>query len=44
MGAFGAMPSGHDSLEYTVMSYRSYVGGSTTTGYTNGQSDFLGPD
>ncbi|HKU06828.1 MAG TPA: M10 family metallopeptidase, partial [Bradyrhizobium sp.] len=31
--AFGAMPVDHDSLEYTVMSYRSYVGG-PATGYT----------
>jgi serralysin len=30
-----AMPSDRDSLEYTVMSYRSYAGGSTTAGYTN---------
>ena len=30
-----AVPSAHDDSEYTVMSYRSYVGGSTTTGYTN---------
>ena len=30
-----AVPSAHDSSEYTVMSYRSYVGGSTTSGYTN---------
>lgn len=30
-----AVPSAHDDLEYTVMSYRSYVGGSTTSGYTN---------
>jgi Ca2+-binding RTX toxin-like protein len=30
-----AMPQDRDSLEYTVMSYRSYVGGSTTGGYTN---------
>ncbi|MGO4525611.1 M10 family metallopeptidase [Microvirga sp. 2MCAF35] len=29
------MPQDRDSLEYTVMSYRSYVGGSTTSGYTN---------
>jgi serralysin len=29
-----AVPSGHDALEYTVMSYRSYVGG-PTSGYTN---------
>ncbi|MBR0814992.1 matrixin family metalloprotease [Bradyrhizobium diazoefficiens] len=30
-----AVPSAHDSSEYTVMSYRSYVGASTTSGYTN---------
>lgn len=29
-----AVPIAHDSLEYTVMSYRSYTGG-PTTGYTN---------
>jgi serralysin len=29
------MPQDRDSMEYTVMSYRSYVGASTTTGYTN---------
>jgi serralysin len=34
-GSFGAMPVGSDGMEFTVMSYRSYVGGSTTTGYTN---------
>lgn len=39
-GSFGAMPFGHDSLEYTVMSYRSYVGASTTGGYTNGDFDY----
>ena len=33
MGSFGAMPLDHDSVEYTVMSYRSYIGG-PTTGYT----------
>ena len=32
-GAFGAMPLDHDSLEYSVMSYKSYVGG-PSTGYT----------
>ena len=32
---FGAVPSEQDSLEYTVMSYRSYVNGSVTSGYTN---------
>lgn len=29
------MPANRDSLEFSVMSYRSYVGASTTTGYTN---------
>jgi serralysin len=35
MGAFGPIPTDHDSLEYTVMSYRSYIGAPTTSGYTN---------
>jgi len=30
-----AVPSAHDDSEYTVMSYRSYVGASTSAGYTN---------
>ena len=29
------MPVDRDSMEFTVMSYRSYVGASTTSGYTN---------
>lgn len=29
------MPADRDSMEYTIMSYRSYVGASTSTGYTN---------
>jgi serralysin len=29
------MPGDQDSMEYTVMSYRSYVGASTTAGLTN---------
>jgi serralysin len=29
-GSFGAMPLSYDSLEYSVMSYRSYVGGPAT--------------
>jgi serralysin len=29
------MPQDRDSMEYTVMSYRSFVGASTTSGYTN---------
>ena len=30
-----SVPFAHDALEYTIMSYRSYVGGSTNGGYTN---------
>jgi Ca2+-binding RTX toxin-like protein len=30
-----ALPSAHDSLEYTVMSYRAYTGQSVNTGYAN---------
>lgn len=40
IGSFGVMPLDHDSLEYTVMSYRSYIGASTTTGYTNGSGSY----
>jgi serralysin len=32
---YGALPANHDSLEYSVMTYRSYVGASTDGGYTN---------
>ena len=32
-----AVPSIHDALEFSVMSYRSYVGGPTSGGYTNEQ-------
>ena len=31
-----AIPADHDALEYTVMTYRSYIGG-PITGYTNEQ-------
>lgn len=31
----GNMPLERDSMEYTVMSYRSYAGASTSTGYAN---------
>lgn len=34
-GSFPAMPLSDDAMESSVMSYRSYVGGSTTGGYTN---------
>jgi serralysin len=37
---FGALPTAHDSMEYSVMTYKSYVGGSASTGYSNGQFDF----
>jgi len=39
-GAFGAVPASVDSLEYTVMSYRSYIGASTTQGLTNATWSF----
>ncbi len=39
-GTYGAMPADHNSLEYTVMSYRSYVGASDTAGLTNGTWSF----
>ena len=34
-GSFRAMPLDRDSMEYSVMSYRSYIGQSTSGGYTN---------
>lgn len=34
------MPLDRDSMEYSVMSYRSYVGASTTMGYTNEEWGF----
>jgi hypothetical protein len=37
-GAFAAMPGDKDSMEYTVMSYRSYVGAGF--GFTNGSASF----
>jgi VCBS repeat-containing protein len=38
-GAFAAMPLDHDSLEYSVMSYRSYIG-APLTGYTAGSTSY----
>ena len=38
-GSFAAMPANYDSLEYTVMSYRSYIG-APLTGYTAGSSSY----
>jgi hypothetical protein len=32
-----AMTSAHDDMEYSIMTYRSYVGASTSGGYTNEQ-------
>ncbi len=37
---FGAMPREWDSLEFSVMSYRSHTGSTTTSGYTNGANDY----
>jgi serralysin len=37
---FAAAPAEWDSMEFTVMSYRSRPGASTTLGYTNGTFDY----
>ncbi|MEM6374605.1 MAG: M10 family metallopeptidase C-terminal domain-containing protein, partial [Pseudomonadota bacterium] len=34
-GGFGAVPAAFDAMEFTVMSYRSYVGDPLTGGYSN---------
>lgn len=34
-GSFGIVPSQFDAMEYTIMSYRSFVGASGTGGYSN---------
>jgi serralysin len=39
-GAFNALAADHDSLEYTVMSYRSYIGASAGSGYTAGSGSY----
>ncbi len=39
-GGNGALPSAHDSVEYSVMTYRSYVGASSSSGYTNEYGGF----
>ena len=39
IGSFGRMPSDRDSIEYTVMSYRSYIGASTSY-YTNAYGSY----
>jgi len=33
-GSFGSVPYAYDAMEYTIMTYRPYVGGATT-GYSN---------
>ncbi len=38
-GLFGTMPLDRDSLEYTVMSYRSYIGAGTS-GYSNASDSY----
>ena len=40
MGSFGQAPANVNSLEYSVMSYRSYTGASTTQGLTNATWSF----
>ncbi len=40
VGSFGAIPVSQDSEEYSVMSYRSYIGASTTSGLTNATWSF----
>ncbi len=40
VGSFGAIPVSQDSEEYSVMSYRSYIGASTTGGLTNATWSF----
>lgn len=34
-GSFGALPSQYDTMEYSIMTYRSYEGANTTDGYQN---------
>jgi hypothetical protein len=38
--SFGTEPAAYDSLEYTVMSYRSYVGAATSGGYTTAADSY----
>lgn len=39
-GFTGVLPYSYDSMEYSVMTYRSYAGASTTGGYTNASDSF----
>jgi serralysin len=40
LNGFAAAPAAWDTMEFTVMSYRSRPGASTTLGYTNGTFDY----
>ncbi|MFT7593785.1 MAG: serralysin [Paracoccaceae bacterium] len=35
VGTFGIVPTAYDAMEYTIMSYRSYIGASGVGGYEN---------
>ncbi len=39
-GAFGVLPTDHDSIEYSMMSYLSFVGATDNGGYRNGTWDY----
>ena len=39
-GFFDALPTSHDSMEYSVMTYRSFVGGPFLTDYSNATFDY----
>ena len=39
-GPFPALPRPLDSMEYSVMTYRSFVGADVAAGYANGRNDF----
>ncbi|MEQ8654682.1 MAG: M10 family metallopeptidase [Kiloniellales bacterium] len=38
--AYGSLPYSKDSMEFSIMTYRSYVGASITSGYQNSVWDF----
>ena len=40
LGSFGTMPADHNSIEYSVMTYLSYVGAHNTGSYTCGSWDY----
>ena len=37
---FGALPAAHNSMEYSVMTYASYIGASTSNGLSNGPASY----